>query len=195
MEFLLVGDSKLKILLDDAEMKKYKLDSVYADACDSSFRRSFWKILEKAKEAVGFDPGGDKVLIQFYPMQSGGCEVFVTKLGLLSDASARMVSRSDKITMLSRKTGLYSFALLDDAVSVCRMISEKSRGELPMSDAYYCNGRFYLAIDEYGRGGETMEFPFIVEYGSAVPKELAPCVFEHAELLAKENAVKRLSEL
>ena len=195
MEFLLIGDSKLKILLDDGEMKRYKLDSVYAETCDSGFRRSFWKILEKAKEAVGFDPGGDKVLIQFYPIQNGGCEVFVTKLGLLSDASARMVSRSNKVTMLSRKIGIYSFGTLDDVIAVCRIISLRSERELPRSDLYCEEGRFYLAIDEYGRGGESMEFPFVIEYGSAVPRELSSYILEHGELLAKDNAVKKFSEL
>ena len=195
MEFLLVGDSKLKILLDDNELKKYKLDSACADACDSGFRRSFWKILERAKESTGFDVGGDKILIQFYPLKDGGCEFFVTKLGLLSDASARMVSRSDKITMLRRGRGLYSFSTLEDVIAVSKIISEKAEGVLPESDLFFDGGHFFLAIDEYGKGGDSMEFPFIIEYGSAVPHDVAYHVFEHAELNIKENAVKRLSEL
>ena len=195
VEFLRIGDSKLKILLDDGEMKKYKLESVYADACDSGFRRSFWKILERAKEECGFDPEGDKVLIQFYPIGGGGCEVFVTKLGLLSDASARMVSRSDKVTMLSKKRSVYSFERLEDVVSVCRIISGKGLADNLSADVYHNDGRYYLAIDEYGRGGEAMEFPFIVEFGSAVSRELSTYVFEHAEPVIKRDAVKRLSEL
>lgn len=195
MNFLLIGDSKLKILLDESEMLKYRLNSVNAESCDSGFRRNFFKILEQAKEAVGFDVGGDKVLIQFYPLQDGGCEVFVTKLGLLSDASAKMVSRSEKITMLSKRVGLYSFESLDDVIAVCKTISDRSKKEPPRSDLYSAGGRFFLTIDEYGKGGETMEFPFIIEYGTALPRELVPYISEHAELVIKENAVKGSSEL
>ena len=195
VELLLIGDSKLKIVLDKEEMEKYKLATVSAETCDSGFRRSFWKLLERAKEEVDFDTGGDKILIQFYPLQDGGCEIFVTKLGLLSDASARMVARSDKVTLLSRNVGIYAFSSLDDAVSVCRLISKIAGESTPISDLYQESGRFYLSIDEYGKGGEAMEFPFISEYGSSVSEDALPYLFEHAGLLAKENAVKRLSEI
>ena len=195
MEFLLIGDSKLKILMDAGEMKSYKLDSVYADSCDSGFRRSFFRILERAKEKVGFDVGGDKVLIQFYPIEGGGCEIFVTKLGLLSDASARVVSRSDKVTMLSRKRGIYAFSELDDVKRACRMIGEKCRGETPLCDAFFDGHRYYLSIDEYGKGGEAMEFPFIIEYGASLPSELGSFVSEHIDVIAKGDAVKRFSDI
>ena len=192
VEFLLVGDSKLKMLLSESEMKEYKLGAGDAESCGSGFRRSFFKILEIAKAEVGFDVGGDKVLIQFYPMQ-GACEIFVTKLGLLSDASARVVARSDKITMLSRKRGVYFFEDAPALAKVCALIAERCDGVLPDCDAYSDGSHYFLSIDEYGRGGEVMEFPFIIEYGTALSREFDAYISEHTSLLAKGDAVKRFS--
>ena len=35
VEFLLIGEAKLKIVIDDEELKKYKIDSVSAGGCGS----------------------------------------------------------------------------------------------------------------------------------------------------------------
>ena len=98
MEFLLIGESKIKIVLTRSEADEMNL--VGGDISDADNRRVFWRLIGMAKERVGFDPAGDKLLIQLYPMKEG-VELFVTKLGILPDASARLVARSDKISLLS----------------------------------------------------------------------------------------------
>ena len=193
MEFLLIGDSKLKIVLNEEEINRYKLHFSCTDGCSSGFRRSFWKILEEAKSRVGFDPEGDKILIQLYPTKDGGTEIFVTKLGILSDASARTVSRSDRVTLLSHKRGLYALDSLEDVGRVAREAVRRLDGELPESDLFYDGVRYYLSVDEYGKGGEVMEFPFILEFASSVSGELYSYISEHAEMIAKGDAVKRFS--
>ena len=87
MEFLLIGESKIKIVLSSAEAKKQGLDTTSADVSGPLARRVLWRILDMAKTEVGFDPKGDKVLIQLYPLANGGCELFVTKLGFCPYAS------------------------------------------------------------------------------------------------------------
>lgn len=195
MEFLLIGESKIKIVLDTEETKKYKLDSASCDGGSAGFRRSFWKVLDLAKAEVGFDPAGDKVLIQLYPIKNGGLELFVTKLGVLPESSRRIVSRSDKISLLSRRRSLYSFDCLEDLTAASRAIKAFSGEIIPVSDVYESEGRYYLSIEEYGKGGEQIEFHCIMEFGNKLTAELSAYITEHARRLAKGNAVDIFSAI
>ncbi len=194
MEFLLVGESKLKIVVNDEEMKLYKLDS-YSSGGGAVLRRSFWSLLDKAKDEVGFDPAGDKVLIQFYPIKSGGCEIFVTKLGILPESSARLVSKSNKISMLSKKKSYYLFNSVEDLISAAHAIKNLIDDLSVLSDIYVSDDKYYLSIEEYGKGGEPIEFPCILEFGEGLAADLGAYISEHAVCLAKGDGVDRFSAL
>lgn len=195
MEFLLIGESKIKIVLNKEEAERYKLDSVAPDVSGPGARRAFWRILDMAREEVGFDPAGDKVLIQVYPLKSGGCEIFVTKLGILSESSARLVSKSDRIAMLSKKRSLYSFDSLDDIISASRAVKNQSGSTSPGSDVYTDGEKYYLAIEEYGKGGEPLEFPCILEFSSALTADLSVYISEHSTCLTDGDGIERFCEL
>jgi len=194
LEFLLVGESKLKIIMTAEEMVRHKL-SPDQDAGTASQRRAFWQVLELAKREVGFDPAGDKVLIQFYPTKPGGCEVFVTKLGILSGTSARIVSKSDRVSMLSRRKSFYIFDTAEDIISAAKAIKRLS-DEPPESDVYVSDkGKFYLALDEYAKGGELAEFPCVLEYGRILAPDFGVYVEEHCEKVAGHNGIDSFSRL
>ena len=195
MEFLLIGDSKIKIVLNKEEAEKYRLDNASPDVSGPSARRIFWRILEQARLKVGFDPAGDKVLIQLYPLKNGGCEMFVTKLGILSESSARLVSKSDRIAMLSKKRSLYSFDNLEDVIAAARAVLSRSSEISPKSDVYTDGERYFLSIDEYGKGGEAVEFPCILEFGTAVTAELSTYISEHADRLTDGDGIMRFASL
>ena len=137
LEFLLIGESKIKIVINSEEVERYRLD---LEVNTPLARRALWRILDIARSEVGFDTGGDKVLIQVYPTKDGGGEIFVTKLGLLPESSARLVSRSDKVSLLSRKTSVYSFLSIDDLISASRAVKGISSVSL-QSDVYYDGSR------------------------------------------------------
>ena len=195
MEFLQIGESKLKIVASEEEMRTYKLENCSSGEGSAAIRRSFWKILDLAKAEVGFDPAGDKLLIQFYPVQSGGCEIFVTKLGILPESSARMVSKSSRISMLSKNVGFYSFASLDYLVRATRAIKNIA-GEINVaSDVFYLNDVYYLSIEEYGKGGESTEFPCIIEFGEGLAANLGAYISEHATKLTNGDGIEKFSAL
>lgn len=189
MEFLLIGESKIKIVLNREDTEKYGLDATAADVSGPIARRVFWRILDMAKTEVGFDPAGDKVLIQLYPLKSGGCELFVTKLGILSESSARLVSKSDRIAMLSKNRSLYAFDSLDNIVGAARAVKRIMGGLSPKSDVYIDGERYYLSIEEYGKGGEPVEFPCILEFGMGLTAELSSYIYEHADLLTDGDGI------
>ena len=195
MEFLLIGESKIKIVLTKEEAENYGLDGSSADVGGPGARRIFWRILDRARAEVGFDPCGDKVLIQLYPLKGGGGEIFVTKLGILSESSAKLVSKSDRIAMLSKKKSIYVFDSLDDIILASRAISSLLNGLSVQSDVYTDGNRYFLSIDEYGKGGEPVEFPCILEFGTVPTADILTYITEHATLLTEGDGVEKFAVL
>ena len=195
MEFLRIGEAKLKIVMTESDMESYgvKMDG---EICDRAARRSIWGILDVAKNEVGFDPDGDKVLIQFYPQKGTGCEVFVTKLGILPDSSARLVSKSDRITLLSKRRTYYRFDSSHSLALAARAIIS-SAGEACVESDVFDGGDsgFFLSIDEYGKGGEPTEFPQISEFGERLTAECGAYISEHFERLTVGDGVERFARL
>ena len=191
MKFLLVSDSKLKITLTGKEMREYSIDPDTVDHFNSASRRGFWRVLEIARTRVGFDATGDKILIQFYPINSAECEVFVTKLGILSPGNARLVSRSDRVRTLEKRHSYYVFESSEDLLFVASDIA----GESPVESALYTLGdeRFVLSIHEYKAGGEHTEFPVLSEYSRRLSADFLGYLLEHGELLIERNAIERLA--
>ena len=190
MEFLLIGESKIKIVLTRREAETMSLGGGDIGGADS--RRAFWQLINKAKTEVGFDPKGDKLLIQLYPMNDG-LELFVTKLGLLPDSSAKMVSRSNRVSLLSRKRSLYAFDNLENLISASRAI-RSAAGEIELEGDVYCsNDRYYLSLEEYGKGGEVVEFPCILEFATPLSAELSAYIVEHYTCLEMGRAIERFS--
>jgi negative regulator of genetic competence, sporulation and motility len=185
VEFLLITESKLKMILTSDELAEYSLHTLIGGRDTPSSRRGFWQILESAKTACGFDPAGDKVLIQFYPMGSGGCEVFVTKLGILSASAAKLVTRSEHVTTLSRRTSFYIFGRLSDLVEFCRTADDGCA-----ADAYICEGGGYcLSIVEYAHGDEECELPRLSEFARRLSTDEALYVSEHCDKIIEGDAI------
>lgn len=182
MEFLVVTDTKLKIILSVSDMKKYGIDGADINYDEPKVRRSFWRILDEAKSAVGFDVAGDKVLIQFYPSKDGS-EIFVTKLGLLPQGAERAISRSGRVAMLSCKPVVYKFENLENLLGAVRLM--ENCGAEYSSRAFCDSGGEYYIITEQRRTvcENTGEFSPISEYGKEVPATLAPYIKEHSSEL------------
>ena len=179
MDFLVVSDSKLKIMMSREDMQRYDIDCENIDYDDPKVRRSFWRILDEARASCGFEASGDKVLIQFYPAKDGS-EVFVTKLGLISPGAERTISKSSKIAMLRAKLTIYKFQDLDSLVSAAKILERESFERTPR--AYFDDsGSYYIIAEERRVGsGKGIEISQIVEYGSELPSNLASYISEHS---------------
>lgn len=211
MELILISSSKLKIMLSDEDMEKYNLDAETADYDNTATRRAFWSILDDAKNQTGFNAAGDRVFIQLYPSKGGGCEMFVTKMGLLCSAigedgktmalfpgSKTMKSLIEKCADSDReRVGAYTFDNLSAMLSVCRqLLSRKWRGK---SEAYRGhNEKYYLILREKTTNTNTPldRFSFISEYGKPEkPDTLRLYIREHATCICHDRAVQVLGIL
>lgn len=196
MEVLKISDSKLKIMLTRQDMQRYRLNSDNIDYNDSRTKHSFWQILDAVKESHGFDTSGDKVLIQYYPSKDGGCELFVTKLGILPAASERTIAKSNRITMLEERRTVYRFEDFETMLIGARLI--KNSSGIKYSDAFLGeSGEYYLEIFERGAAyaAGLCEFSRLLEFSVAVPPSKYPYITEHCEKLTDGTAVELLSEL
>ena len=106
MEFLVISENKMKIMLSAEEVRSYGIESERSDYRDPKIRRAFWKILDRARDECGFKVTGDKLLIQYYPSKCGA-EIFVTKLGKISLGVERSIATTDSVTMLSSKNMIW----------------------------------------------------------------------------------------
>ena len=78
MELIPINESKIKIMLDESDMKEYKIGEE-ADCASKETRIAIRSILDRAKEQIGFNTEGAEIFVQLYTSKKGGCELFVTK--------------------------------------------------------------------------------------------------------------------
>ena len=190
MDFLVVSDSKLKIMMSREDMKKYEIDSDNIDYDDPKVRRTFWRILDAAREACGFEASGDKVLIQFYPSKEGS-EIFVTKLGLIPSGAEKTIAKSSKVAMLTTKRSIYKFSTFSSLVSAAKIIDTVACERQPR--AYFDERGFYYLVAEERRGynERAADISAISEYGRQIPENLAAYISEHSNEI-KFDVLKRL---
>ena len=213
MEFILINENKIKVMLSASDLEDFEIEAKDLDYANTDTKRMFWDVLSRAKHSTGFDTDGQRVLVQLYPSRHGGCEMFVTKIGLLDNGndyaekdSAKEPILSERITVkgknekskATKKAILaYGFENLELLIAVCRnLVALGYSGE---SSAYVGeNERFYLFISE----NEPREYfqldkySFINEFGTFENKDSTRLYLsEHGKAICKKDAVARLSRL
>ena len=211
MELIIISDSKLKVTLTSDELSDFSLDADTLDYSNAETKKMFWDLLAHAKHAVGFCTDGHRVLVQLYPSKSGGCEMFITKLGLLPSncasneyalehGEAKQVLHckpSHKKHSGDGRIGVFGFDEISSLLSVCRRL--RDIGYDGNSSAYRCDKkRYHLFLD----GLDTFsfmppdEFTFITEYGkSEIAEAMSYYIEEHAKPICDSNAVEILGTL
>ena len=179
MEFLVVSSSKLKIMMSREEMIKYEIEGDSVDYDNPKVRRSFWRILDVAKEKCGFDSAGDKILIQYYPCKDG-CEIFVTKLGLISSGAERTIAKSSKVAMLSVKPMVYRFSSLNSLFSAIRALHGEFCEREPR--LYFDEkGDYYIIIEKRCSSLDgSMDLSVLMEFGTELPSNISGYISEHS---------------
>lgn len=181
MEAIRIGEHKLKLSLSAEESRKYGISETAECKDTATVRKNVWQILEAAKGISGFEPSGEKLLIQFYPMKNRGCEIFVTKLGVLSEAGARLVSSSERIAIIEKRKAAYALlgkeverALADLLNSQCKN-AEKSA-------AYRSEkGDTFIVTEELSRESPEPELLGILEFATRLPESAVNYIEEHFE--------------
>ena len=204
MEYIIINESKLKIICEKEDLRPYGINAEDLEYSDASSRKFIEELLEEAKAKHGFETAKHRVLIQLFPDNEGGCEIFVSKLGLLkkeNEAPSLERNRNTKSkTVTDTVKKIYLFEKLDFLLEACKRLSF-----LPTckkSSAFYLEDSGYYLYFEYNTDGELEEYgvntlneySFLLEYGEPQnEKEKLPYLNEYAKIICKDNAVKILS--
>ncbi|MBO7303511.1 MAG: adaptor protein MecA [Clostridia bacterium] len=199
MEYILINDSKLKVICEKCDLAPYGISADTLEYGDASARKFIEETLKKAKNDLGFETERHRILIQLFPSSDGGCEIFISKLGAIESEDTRKIEVSQK--PLTKKR-LYFFEKLDYLIEVCKRLSFLPPCKI--SSAYYLDSLgYYLYFETEDSDGlsahgiDTLdEYSFILEYGDpkSVKLEL-PMLCEYARSLCAECAVEALCKI
>ena len=193
MELILINDKKLKIMLTPEDMKEYELDCETVDYTQTETRRAFWNILDEAKHQTGFDAASERVYIQLYPSRTGGCEMYVTKVGLLPTGVRS--SQKGMLRIAQERKLAYSFSDMDRLLRVCRQLDGADcigGSRAYIDDAGIC----YLCISGVRGFGIPERLGFVSEFGTPEdPERLSGYIGEHCRCICEGDAIKTLAPL
>lgn len=220
MELIVISDSKLKIMLTSEDLREYSLDCSTLDYESTETRRAFWSILDEAKHRTGFDAASEKVFVQVYPSKKGGCEMYVTKLGVFSDRKRTNAHNEDirlneraeggamkkcspitehtddeRFSSCGRKMHAFRFEKMDSLLRACKRLTASGyKGE---SSAYLGEDGCYLILrNERGDYFAERTEGFVSEYASELDAATVGIyIGEHGKCICEHSAVKTLGEL
>ncbi len=207
MDLILISEEKLKIILTEDDMKKFKIKIESLDYDNVTTKKVFWEILDEAKNKAGFNADKSKLYVQVFPSQDGGCEMFVTKFSGTLQPN-RTAYKAKQYRQSNTKTtqienGIYLLLGFEELCKLCRrMAKEKIR---LYTSLYFDPTGTYIFIIRNNRkmpsyiSGNSNISDVMPEYFSeyASVKELNERVIayaeEHCKKIAEGNAVEMLS--
>lgn len=209
MDYLRIGESKLKITLSEDEVGFYGMDLASLDYASTETRRAFWAILDDAKHATGFDAAAAKVCVQIYTSKTGGCEMFVSLAPHPATASPLSDDKTMALTVCGALPRLYGeficyFDALAMLLAACKILAEQgydcesSAWRSPAaSDRKGAEG-YYLYLEGNQRGaavGTVNSSGILAEFGRPLPELTLSYLSEHCLPLVGERAVEQLAIL
>ena len=188
MEFLNIGDTKLKVTLTQSECEMYGIDTAKSDFTRSEIKGVMRDIILLAEEKCAFSVSSEKILVQLYPLPSGECEIFVTKLTGLPNKERMALRGADGLSTLESRRGIYRFDSRDELIAAARAIStSEAECELYIDEV----GQYYISLEE-GIVDSISDYEVLVEFGERLKNLPLHVLAEYGKLLIWENTLERI---
>ena len=188
MEFLNIGDTKLKVTLTQSECERYGIDTAKTDFTRAEIKGVMRDIILLAEEKCAFSVSSEKILVQLYPLPSGECEIFVTKLTGLPNKERMALRGADGLSTLESRRGIYRFDSRDELIAAARAISTlEAECELYIDEV----GQYYISIEE-GIVDGISDYEVLVEFGERLKNLPLHVLAEYGKLLIWENTLERI---
>lgn len=201
MEWIRISTHKLKIMLSAEDARRYALDCAKVDYADVMTRDAFREILTDLQKETDFKTDEDKLYIQMYPSKEGGCELFVTRMGLAYNesriaekSSAPKEFKNQKSPLTVRKKAVaFLFSELEHLLALCRRVGDAYGGESEIWQDEK-NGWWLILTESGNSSGAREDLRFIREYARMENAETARLLLsEHGKLLCSANAIQIFS--
>lgn len=217
MEWIRISETKLKLMLNAEDTRRYALYTAPPDLADFSTQKAFREILADIQKEIGFDASEEKVYIQMFPSKGGGCELFITKATAdvapcATEDARRTTEKRKQVKALmttaenrvpqAKKRLCYSFASLSNLICCCeRLLYQGYQGE---SAAWRSDSQNYLLFLEESLSCKDVKpgvsrvdpLAFLREYGK--PQNTDSAAFslsEHGSCFCESSAVEILGML
>ncbi len=191
MEFLCVGQTKLKVVLTEKECESLGIGAVDGAKRSGEARTAVRKILDLAEEKCGFRVSNERVLVQRYPLPNGGAELFITRLSSVSDRERRAILDAPELVTFGKHHSFYRFSSFAELIRAARAVGSTSS----RADVYYSDtGEYYIAVRDSSIGGIS-ECEVLSEFGTRVQALPTGILGERGRLVIKDKGIEILSSL
>ena len=193
MEWIRIGADKLKIMLSAEDAARYALDCESTDYADVLTREAFREILTDMQGETGFDAMQDRIYIQMYPSKTGGCELFVTKMGLPHEYDDTSNTPTEPNASPIRKTkSAWRFTNLEHLIASCRRLAPLYLGA---SQVWKDEERsWWLLMSDCYTSAKNLRF--LKEYAIPYPPDKAILLLgEHGTIICPANAIHTFAML
>ena len=170
MEFIRIGENKIKLSLSEGDMQKYGIQREALEKDTTARRRALWTLLDEVKRETGIDAVAGRTVIEAFPGKKTGCEIFVTVLAKCQEIH----------------TALYRFEGTAPLRAAVEKLEAAEKEEIPSSLYALFDGEYLLALRLPGMSGNTpTPYSFLEEYGvreksstfHAYAKEYGVCLY------------------
>lgn len=199
MEWIKISANKLKIMLTAEDARHYELDCSASACSDMATRAAFREILSDVCRETGFDTRQEETYIQMYPSKEGGCELFITKMGLIFTGERELrATKKDNLRSarirLSCKDRAFLFGEITALLQGCRTLL----GTTFITDSralFDDRAHYWLILTPHEEHAEK-EFGALLDFGKEIPFDIASTYLrEHGAPLCDNKAIQTLGVL
>lgn len=183
MEILKISDSVVKITLCQSEAKEYDLNDK-SELDTEEMKKSFSKLLLKAKNEVGFKFAGENIVAEIFSSKDGGYEIFVS----YHKAEEKMYKEKTVPEKIQRQT-----FLVDGLDNLLVIFSRLKNANYKGSSALYYDTvaqKYYIIIDPVSK--KDLKYAFLNEYARFLRTLTVTYIDDRIIPICKENAIETL---
>ena len=175
MNIEIIHKSKVGIHLEHEDMCEYNITYDTMSYDDPQTKKILWQLLLSAAKKTGFDPRTRQLLIEVFPVPTGGCVIYYTKL----DGGKHTARRFKKIPLYL--FSLYEFANFDDME---KALATACRAGKPKCRLYLSGGKYCLLTWGAGARNSAVHYCFAEFSTQNRPLESDLFFVEHAKLIS-----------
>lgn len=183
MDYTLIHENKLKVILTAGEMQDLGLENDHMDYNDPVTRLALVSVLELSRTKARFNPRGARLFVEAYPCENGGCVLYFTCLHISGDGKPRVVPV------------VFEFEGPDELCSGAQHVHDRYAHRIHRSVLYRFGSCYRLIVYPLDYS-DRLSVYFLSEYGRKIGdgELLAAYTAEHGEEIIAEDAIGILSE-
>lgn len=200
MRFEKLNEDKIRITLDMKDLESKNIDYQAFMSNSISTQKLFLDMLEEAEKEIGFSTKDYKIMIEALATLDGTFVLTITRVAPKEEQQSKKMNLKvrRKVTQITQKQAIYSFACFDDFCNFCNLLDvslRKNLDKLSKSFSLYTyQNTYYLVINNINLEFKSLKtfYSTILEFGKFVSdsKIIEGKLIEHGNLIIKDKAIK-----